>query len=149
LVGPFSHPIDLGQFMALSAIAVTAWRIAVRRGPLSFALLLATAAAPLSSARRTAIGSLAAGWMWVKAVGRWAGAPCALAVCIPLGALVLLEPLGAVVPATCEDYLGSYGRRERRTVLTRDSFAVAADHFPAGAGFGRFGSAVAAETYSP
>jgi hypothetical protein len=149
LVGPFSHPIDLGQFMALSAIAVTAWRIAVRRGPLSFALLLATAAAAVSSARRTAIGSLAAGWMWVKAVGRSTGALLAIAVCIPLGALVLAEPIGAVVTATYQDYLDPHGDPEARTVLTRDSFAVAADHFPAGAGFGRFGSAVAAETYSP
>jgi hypothetical protein len=34
-------------------------------------------------------------------------------------------------------------------VLTRDSFSVAASHFPVGAGFGRFGSAVAASNYSP
>ena len=41
------------------------------------------------------------------------------------------------------------GSPAARTVLTVDSFDVAADHFPAGAGFGRFGSAIAATTYSP
>jgi hypothetical protein len=52
------------------------------------------------------------------------------------------------VQATYQDYIGK-GTPEARTVLTLDSFAVAADHFPAGAGFGRFGSAVAAANYSP
>jgi hypothetical protein len=45
LIGPFSHPIDLGQFMTLSAIALTAWRMTVRKGPFTFTLLIATAAA--------------------------------------------------------------------------------------------------------
>ncbi|HEY0814238.1 MAG TPA: hypothetical protein VGE11_13230, partial [Pseudonocardia sp.] len=31
LIGPFSHPLDLGQFMALSAVAITAWRLTVRK----------------------------------------------------------------------------------------------------------------------
>jgi hypothetical protein len=149
LVGPFSHPIDLGQFMTLSAIAITAWRIAVRRGPLSFALMVATAAGALLSARRTAISSLAAGWLWVKAVGRSTGALLAIAVCVPLAALVLAAPIGVVVTSTYEDYLAPHREPEARTVLTLDSIGVAADHFPAGAGFGRFGSAIAAETYSP
>ena len=34
-------------------------------------------------------------------------------------------------------------------MLTVDSFGVATEYFPGGAGFGRFGSAVAATTYSP
>jgi hypothetical protein len=149
LVGPFSHPIDLGQFMALSTIALTAWRIAVRRGPLTFALMVATAAGAVLSARRTAISSLVAGWLWVKAVGRSIGALLAIAVCVPLAALVLAAPIGVVVTTTYQDYLAPHGEPEARTVLTRDSFGVAADHFPTGAGFGRFGSAIAAETYSP
>jgi hypothetical protein len=149
LVGPFSHPIDLGQFMALSAIALTAWRIAVRRGPLTFALMVATAAGAVLSARRTAISSLVAGWLWVKAVGRSTGALLAIAVCVPLAALVLAAPIGVVVSSTYQDYISPHGEPEARTVLTLDSIGVAADHFPAGAGFGRFGSAIAAETYSP
>ena len=29
LIGPFTHPIDLGQFMSLSAVAIAAWRSSV------------------------------------------------------------------------------------------------------------------------
>lgn len=149
LVGPFSHPIDLGQFMALSAIAIAAWRLAVRKGPFTFALMVATAAGAVLSARRTAISSLVAAWLWVKAVGRSIGVLLAIAVCAPVAALVLAAPLGTVVTATYQDYLAPHGEPEARTVLTVDSLDVAADHFPAGAGFGRFGSATAASTYSP
>jgi hypothetical protein len=67
---------------------------------------------------------------------------------LPLAALVLTGTFIKVVQATYQDYIVR-ASTEARTVLTRDSFAVAADHFPAGAGFGRFGSAVAASNYSP
>jgi hypothetical protein len=72
----------------------------------------------------------------------------ALAACVPIAALVLAGPVTEVAQATYQDYLGKH-TPEARTVLTVDSFAVAAGHFPAGAGFGRFGSAAAAENYSP
>jgi hypothetical protein len=97
LVGPFSHPIDLGQFMTLSAIALTAWRITVSKGVLTFVLMIATAVGSLLSARRTAIGSLVAAWVWVKAVGRSKGALLAAAVCVPLAAVVLAAPIAAEV----------------------------------------------------
>ncbi len=150
LVGPFSHPIDLGQFMTLSAIAITAWRAAVRKGPLTFVLMVATAAGSLLSARRTAIGSLVAAWLWVKAVTRSKGALLAVAVCAPLAAVVLATPLAAVVNETYQEYFDpNAATSAARTVLTVGSFDVAADHFPLGAGFGRYGSATAAENYSP
>jgi hypothetical protein len=150
LVGPFSHPIDLGQFMTLSAIALTAWRVAVRKGPFTFVLMIATAAGSLLSARRTAIGSLVAAWLWVKVVVRSKGALLAVAVCAPLAAVVLATPLAAVVTETYGEYLDpSAATSAARTVLTVGSFEVAAAHFPLGAGFGRYGSATAAENYSP
>jgi hypothetical protein len=150
LVGPFSHPIDLGQFMTLSAIALTAWRVAVRKGPLTFVLMIATAAGSLLSARRTAIGSLVVAWVWVKATARSKGALLAVAVCTPLAAVLLATPLADVVNETYQEYLDpTAATSAARTVLTLGSFDVAADHFPLGAGFGRYGSATAAENYSP
>jgi hypothetical protein len=149
LIGPFSHPIDLGQFMTLSAIALTAWRMTVRKGPFTFTLLIATAAAALLTARRTAITSLVAAWLWVKAAGRSTGVLLAVAVCVPVAAVVLATPLATVVTVTYDEYLSPEADPAARTVLTVDSFGVAAGYFPAGAGFGRFGSAIAASTYSP
>lgn len=147
LIGPFSHPIDLGQFMALSALAITTWRSAVSRGPLSLALLLATAAGALLTARRTAIGSLTVGWLWVKLQVRSAIWVVMLAA-VPVILIVLGPTILTVIQVTYHDYWTA-GTREARTVLTVDSFDVAASYFPLGAGFGRFGSAVAATNYSP
>jgi hypothetical protein len=90
-----------------------------------------------------------AAWVWVKAVGRSRGALLAAAVCVPLAAVVLATPIAAVVTETYEDYLDPNAAPAARTVLTVGSFDVAADHFPLGAGFGRYGSATAAETDSP
>jgi hypothetical protein len=149
LIGPFSHPIDLGQFMAFSAIALTAWRMTVRKGAFTLTLLLATAGAALLTARRTAIGSLVAAWLWLKAVGRSTGVLLAVAVTVPFAAVVLATPLATVVTATYNDYISPQAEPAARTVLTVDSFGVAAGYFPGGAGFGRFGSAIAASTYSP
>jgi hypothetical protein len=149
LIGPFSHPIDLGQFMTLSAIAIAAWRMTVRKGPLTLVLMVGTAIAALLSARRTAIGSLVAAWLWLKAVGRSTGVLLAVAVCIPVAGVALASPLATVVSTTYEDYLAPDSEPAARTVLTVDSFRVAAEYFPGGAGFGRFGSATAASTYSP
>lgn len=148
LIGPFTHPIDLGQFMALSAVAVAAWRAAVRKGPLTMALLLGTVAGAGLTARRTAAASLTAAWLTVQAMVRSTRVLLVLVAALPVALVLLVGPVTHVVQVTYQDYIGK-GTPEARTVLTLDSFAVAADHFPAGAGFGRFGSAVAATNYSP
>ena len=72
----------------------------------------------------------------------------ALVAGLPLAVLLLASPVTEVVRATYQDYLAN-STPEARTVLTVDSVSVAGEHFPAGAGFGRFGSAAAAENYSP
>jgi hypothetical protein len=148
LIGPFSHPIDLGQFMALSFVALAAWRATVRRGPLTLVLLGATALGAIATARRTASGSVVAAWLWLQAKVRSTAVLVALLACVPVAAVVLAAPLATVVTATYQDYVVNV-TPEARTVLTVDSFKVAAQHFPGGAGFGRFGSAVAASNYSP
>jgi hypothetical protein len=148
LIGPFPHPIDLGQFMALSAIAVAAWRAAVGRTAFTLGLLLATAAGALLTGRRTAVTSVAAAWLWLQTVLRSTRVLIALGAVLPLAVLLLAGPVAEVTRATYHDYVANT-TPEARTVLTVDSFSVAGEHFPAGAGFGRFGSAVAAENYSP
>ena len=148
LIGPFTHPIDLGQFMALSAVAVASWRAAVRKGPFTLTLLLGTVAGAALTARRTAAASLSAAWLVVQAMVRSTRVLIVLLACLPVAVVILIGPVTEVVQATYQDYIGK-GTPEARTVLTLDSFSVAADRFPAGAGFGRFGSAVAATNYSP
>jgi hypothetical protein len=148
VIGPFSHPIDLGQFMALSFVALAAWRATVGRSVLSLVLLVSTGLVAVATARRTAIGSIVVAWLWLQAKVRSTRVIVALLACLPVAVVVLAAPLATVVTSTYQDYLG-IGEPEARTVLTIDSFKVAADHFPGGAGFGRFASAVAATYYSP
>jgi hypothetical protein len=148
LIGPFSHPIDFGQFMTLSFVALASWRVAVRRSAFTLVLLGATALGALGSARRTASGGLAAAWLWLQAQVRSTPVLVALLACLPVAAVVLAAPLTTVVTATYQDYVVNL-TPEARTVLTVDSFKVAVQHFPGGAGFGRFGSATAASNYSP
>jgi hypothetical protein len=148
IIGPFSHPIDLGQFMALSAVAIAAWRATVRRTAFTLGLLLASTAGAILTARRTAAASLAAAWLVVQAIAHRTRVLLGLAVVLPVAVVLLIGPAVEIVQLTYHDYIGK-GTPEARTVLTLDSFAVAADHFPFGAGFGRFGSAVAQSNYSP
>ena len=148
VTGPFTHPIDLGQFMALATIALASWRATVGQRALTLWLMVGTAVGALLTARRTAIGSVVVAWLVVKAKTRSTGVLLTMAVCVPLALVVLFQPLTTVVTATYNDYVAT-GNPEARTVLTVDSFGVATEYFPGGAGFGRFGSAVAATTYSP
>jgi hypothetical protein len=134
--------------MSLSAIAIAAWRSAVRKSGFTLGLLVATAAAAVLTGRRTAAASLTAGWLWLQGMVRSARVFVALMACLPIAIVLLAGPVVDVAQATYQDYVGK-GTPEARTVLTVDSFGVAAEHFPAGAGFGRFGSAVAGENYSP
>jgi hypothetical protein len=147
-LGPFTHPLDLGQVMALAFVAVLTWRSAVRRSALTFCLLLGTGLATLLTFRRSAITSLAAAALWVKAKVRSVGVLVGVAAAAPVALVVLFQPLVAVVAFTYNDYIVR-AATEARTVLTVDSFKVAAANFPGGAGFGRFGSAIAASRYSP
>jgi hypothetical protein len=148
LVGPFTHPLDLGQFTALSFVAVVAWRTTVGKSTFTLVLLVATALGALATARRTAIGSVATTWLWLQAKLRSTAVLVALLASLPVAALILAAPLATVVETTYHDYIGK-STPEARTVLTVDSVKVAAGYFPLGAGFGRFGSAGAATNYSP
>jgi hypothetical protein len=148
LVGPFTHPLDLGQFTALSFVALAAWRATVRKTTFTLVLMVVTALGALATARRTAIGSIVATWLWLQAKMRATAVVVGLLACLPVAALVLAVPLAEVVQTTYHDYIGK-GTPEARTVLTVDSVKVAAGYFPLGAGFGRFGSAGAATNYSP
>lgn len=148
LIGPFSHPIDLGQFMTVAAVAIAAWRATARRGVFSLVLLIGTVAGAVLTARRTAAASLISAWLAVQAMVRSTRVLVVVLAGLPLMVVLAVGPVTEVVRATYQDYIGK-GTPEARTVLTVDSVAVAAQHFPLGAGFGRFASAVAAANYSP
>jgi hypothetical protein len=120
----------------------------VRRSAFTSCLLAGTGLATLLTFRRSAITSLVAAALWVKAKVRSVGVLVGVAAAVPVALVVLFQPLVAVVEFTYNDYIVR-ATTEARTVLAVDSFEIAVEDFPGGAGFGRFGSAVAAARYSP
>jgi hypothetical protein len=148
LIGPFVHPLDLGSIMTASSIALLAWRSTVSKHPLTLFLMIATGAAVVLSLRRTAVSGLLVAAVWLKVKLRDTRQLLVLAVVVPIAVVLLFGPLQMLLSLTYDDYIVGAGS-SARTVLTADSFSLAVQHFPFGAGFGRFGSEVAAVNYSP
>ena len=148
LIGPFVHPLDLGAMMAASSLALLTWRSTVGKRPFTFVLMLATGAATVLSFRRTAVTGLLVAIVWLKAKLRETRQFAVLLIATPIVVVALIGPLGSIVSLTYNDYIVD-AASSARTLLTRDSFSIALERFPFGAGFGRFGSQIAASNYSP
>lgn len=148
LVGPFVHPSVLGDFLCMGAIAVVSYRATLARGLGSLALVIATSAGAFLSLRRVALVGLALGTTLVRLlVARAATLLIALAI-VPLIGIGLWGTIRSTTSATYESYIVDRNAAAR-SLLTMDSVAVANEHFPLGAGFGRYGSYMAGVHYSP
>lgn len=150
LTGPFDHPVGLGTTMALAFLAIYLYRLLVRRTPFTFVLMIATGLACLAAFRRKSIVAGIAVALGVRAV---LPLPRALfvtsaVILLPMGLVLLREPLTAVVDGTLTEYLTDWDR-VARIRMTIDGFLLAVGAFPLGVGLGRFGSFTASENYSP
>ncbi len=147
LIGPFSQPSAFGQIAALGAIAVVAYRATIAKSLASAVLMIGSLFAVVFSLRRRLIVGVVASILFVRLkVSRATTAIVGLLVLPP--ALIVLWPLLVTsAEALYEDYFAS--ESAARTVITVDSFDVASGYFPLGAGFGRFGSFIAGDQYSP
>lgn len=148
LIGPFVHPLDLGQVMVSATIALVAWRALVGKRPATLVLMVLSGAAALLTFRRTAMAAMLVGVLWLKAALGAARLLLVAALVLPIAGILLFAPLQDVVARTYADYVVQ-ADSSARTLLTRDSAELAVERFPLGAGFGRFGSQVAATSYSP
>ena len=149
LIGPFTHPGELGPMAAFAFLAVVAWNTAMgARGSTRFLSGALAVVAVLAFRRKTWLG-MAATYLWLsgraKRPGLLIGAVLAIATVATVFASTLAKALGGLVTTYVDQAEGTAAR----TVMTRDSFGVALEHFPLGAGFGRFGSETAGEYFSP
>jgi hypothetical protein len=147
LIGPFPHPVDYGVTVGLLAIGAYAWWREVDRSPRVLALfLLASSAALLSFRRKTLTGVLVAiGYINYRAAR--ASTVLVLLFLVPLSGALLYQTIASVVDYTLVEY--SNADEAPRIVLMRGSWTLALQHFPLGAGFSRFGTAIARDHYSP
>lgn len=150
LTGPFDHPVGLGTTMALAFLAIYLYRTLVRRTPFTLALMIATGLACLAAFRRK---SIVAGVVVALGVRTALPLPRALfatsvVILLPVGLVLMREPLTAVLDGTLAEYLTDWDR-VARIRMTIDGFLLAVSSFPLGVGFGRFGSFTASDNYSP
>ncbi len=148
MVGPFVHPGDLGLVLAVATAAVLAYRLVIGRGPVSLALLVGSFLGAASSLRRKTLAGLvvALGWITLRSIR------VTRIVIVVLVSLVVVIGLAAVFSGVVQSTINAYvinWEKSPRTLLYLGSANVATTHFPWGAGFGRYGSFLAAAQYSP
>jgi hypothetical protein len=150
LTGPFTHPLQFGGFTAMAAIAcatVLMFRSGQRAGSAK-GLLLASVLATVLSFRRTAIVGLLAALSFLALRRRHASVMITTLLLLPIAAITLYPIVQQVAVSTYDSVVVDW-EENARTRMTVDSVSLALEHFPLGVGFGRFGSAIAREDYSP
>lgn len=150
LIGPFDHEVVYGQFMALAVIAIVAYRANVGKGWVSAVLLFGTAVGAILSFRRKAIVAAIAASFAALMFSKGKKLNAAVWAMLILPALVFVgwDAITSIVSATYVEYFYNPDQTAR-TVLHRDAVGLAAAAFPLGVGFGRFGSYMASQVYSP
>jgi hypothetical protein len=151
LIGPFTHPLQFGNFMSLAAIACAApllYRAQTRtQATGALTLFIASAVAAVLSFRRTAIVGMLAGLSYLVLRRRHASLLITALLVLPVAGIVLYPVFLDVAVATYNNFVVE-GTDNARTRMTVDSVTLALQHFPFGVGFGRFGSAIARDNYS-
>lgn len=145
LIGPFAHPSFFGQILALGTIALLACRrhLAIKHNILT---ALSALLAFLSFRRKTYV-SLPAGVL--LSVRRSKTAIFFVsALALPFVVVIALPVLDNAAAAVYQTYLADPGANAR-SAITLGAIDVAEKHFPLGAGFGRYGTSTAANSYSP
>ncbi|MBO3088778.1 hypothetical protein [Cellulomonas dongxiuzhuiae] len=147
VVGPFRLPAAYGRIAVILAAATLTYQLVVRASARGYALVLALGGLSLLTFRvksfvglvlATAGVVLRAGRPWVVRL---------VLVALPAVLLVAGPTAWRYVVDDVQLYYG--GGYSARALLTAGGLALAARDFPLGAGLGRYGSATAAEHYSP
>lgn len=146
LIGPFVHPASLGRTCAIILVAVFAYRIVVRTSAVSTALLWGSALGALLSFRVKSIVGALASISYLRLRNMNSGVAVVLTIAIPFALILGGEWLINFVYSDVQLYFLQDSARSR---LGEGALAVAAIYAPLGAGFGRYGSFIAASNYSP
>ncbi|UZN04117.1 hypothetical protein [Cellulomonas sp. S1-8] len=147
VVGPFRQPAAYGRIAVILAAATLTYQLVVRSSLRGWTLALALSGLSLLTFRvKSFVGLVVATTGVGLRTGHRSVVRLAL-VALPAVLLVAGPTAWRYVVADLELYYG--GGYSARSLLTAGGFALAARDFPLGAGLGRYGSATAAEHYSP
>lgn len=147
IVGPFRLPAAYGRLAVILAAGVLTYQLVVRASWRGYALALALSGMSLLTFRvKSFVGLVVATTGVVLRTARpWVVR--LVLVALPALVLVLGPTAWRYVVTDLELYYG--GDQSARSLLTAGGLVLAARDFPLGAGLGRYGSAMAAEHYSP
>lgn len=147
VVGPFRLPAAYGRIAVILAAATLTYQLVVRASLRGYALALALSGLSLLTFRvKSFVGlTLATTGVVLRTARPWV-VRLAL-VALPAVLLVLGPAAWRYVVDDVQLYYG--GGYSARSLLTAGGLALAARDFPLGAGLGRYGSATAADHYSP
>lgn len=146
LTGLFQHPAAFSRICAVIALGILAYRYVIGRNWFTMGLLLATGAlAILTFQVKTLIGLIATSTVMLLRFAR-PGVILVFAVVAPVGLMIVVPPVWWLISSDLDSYVFNESARQ---TLALGGLTVAGDHFPFGAGFGRYGSFLAAEFYSP
>lgn len=147
LLGPFPQPAAYGRLAVILAASVLAYQLVVRASVRGYALAVALSGMSLLTFRVKSFVGLVV--VTTGLLLRTGPRPVVRLGLLAVPAVLLVAgPLAwAFVVADLSLYYG--GGESARQLLTYGGLALAERDFPLGAGFGRYGSATAAEHYSP
>lgn len=147
LLGPFRQPAAYGRLAVILAASVLAYQLVVRASVRGYALAVALSGLSLLTFRVKSFVGLVV--VTTGLLLRTGPRPVVRLGLLALPALLVVAgPLAwTFVVADLSLYYG--GGDSARSLLTAGGVALAQRDLPLGAGFGRYGSATAAEYYSP
>ncbi|MBA5847043.1 O-antigen ligase family protein [Gordonia amicalis] len=148
VLGPFIHPGYFGSVMALSGLAILAYRTHVGRGRVSLVLGLASVLAMLLTLRRKVVLGAVSGASLIAVLRYGRFSLTWITGILVIVGILFWTLIQDVLSATYSEYVENY-EQVARIRLYLDGFDLALHNFPFGVGFGRFGSATARATYSP
>lgn len=146
--GLFRHPSEYAIVMAALGLAISSYRVAVHKSAVSMILLIGSVIGSVLTWRRKSLVGVLGALTIVQVRARSVAPLAGVLVIVPLVLIGIWSELTSAVDETVTEYIIN-GSVSARSVITKGAFDVASLYFPFGAGFGRYGSYVAAENYSP
>ncbi len=148
IIGPFQQPAAYGRMATILAASILAYQLFVKSSWFGYlAVVMLTGLALLTFRAKALVGLLVATTGLVLRKGNLLALVVGLAA-LPAGLILAGPAISVAVFGDLQLYYGA-GQLSARSRLTAGGWQIAAQHFPLGVGFGRYGSATAADYYSP
>ena len=149
LNGPYAQPAAFGRITAIIGVAAFCYILTTRRvfAPL-LAFITTTTLAVLTVTVKTLTSMTVVYGLLLLRV-RAATPYLVLIGAVPIFAIIALPVLVDLFQTDLTAYFFNDEVESARSLLTGGAFEIAAQNFPLGAGFGRYGTYLAASEYSP